>query len=172
MQSFKDKSFIADIRSIIEQGRQKAYAAAEQAAIATFWNVGQRIVEEDQKGESRAANGTRLIHLLADRLKVEYGDGNGKGNLAYFRQFYLMFSDLEILHMLVQNLEWSHTRRVLSVTNADALQWYLEKATSNMWSGSLGAFEETSRSFLHRKGKFLFLQLQKGNKKPGFITSI
>ena len=64
--------------------------------------------EEAQKGEIRTAYGTRLIHLLADRLKVEYGDGYGKGNLAYFRQFYLMFSDLEILHKHVQNLEWSH----------------------------------------------------------------
>ena len=98
MQSFKDKSFIADIRSIIEHGRQQAYAADRQTAIATFWNVGWRIVEEEQKGESRAAYITRLIHLLADRLKAEIGDGNGKRNLAYFRQFYLMFSDLEILH--------------------------------------------------------------------------
>ncbi len=105
-------------------------------------------------------------------MKVEYGDGNGKRNLAYFRQFYLMFSDLEILHKHVQNLEWSHIRRELSVTNAKARQRYLENASSNMWSGLLGAFEEISRSFLHRKGKFLFLQLQKGNKKPGFITSI
>ena len=139
MQSFKDKSFIADIRSIIEHGRQQAYTADRQTAIATFWNVGWRIVEEEQKGESRAAYITRLIHLLADRLKAEIGDGNGKRNLAYFRQFYLMFSDLEILHKHVQNLEWSHTRRVLSVTNADALQWHLEKATSNMWSGWLGS---------------------------------
>ena len=75
--------FIADIRSIIEHGRQQAYAAVGQAAIATFWNVGWRIVEEEQKGESRAASSTRLIHLLADRLKVEYGDGNGKRN-AFF----------------------------------------------------------------------------------------
>ena len=79
-------SFVADIRSIIEQGRQQAYAADRQAAIATFWNVGRRIVEEEQKGESRAAYGTRLIHLLADRLKAEIGDGNGKRNLAYYRQ--------------------------------------------------------------------------------------
>ena len=79
-------NFVADIRSIIEQGRQQAYAADRQAAIATFWNVGRRIVEEEQKGESRAAYGTRLIHLLADRLKAEYGDGYGKRNLAYYRQ--------------------------------------------------------------------------------------
>ena len=71
--------------------------------------MGRRIVEEEQKGESRTAYGTRLIHLLADRLKVEYGDGNGKRNLAYYLfSKNLMFSDLEILHKRVQNLEWSH----------------------------------------------------------------
>ena len=101
--------FIADIRSIIEQGRQQAYAADRQAAIATFWNVGRRIVEEERKGESRAAYGTRLIPMLADRLKVEYGDGYGKRNIAYYLfPKNLMFSDLEILHKRVQNLEWSH----------------------------------------------------------------
>ena len=132
--------FVADIRSIIEHGRQQAYAVDRQAAIATFWNVGRRIVEEEQKGESRAAYDTRLIHLLADRLKVKYGDGYGKRNLAYYLfPKNLMFSDLEILYARVQKLEWSHMRRVLSVTNAKARQWYLENALSNMWSGSLGA---------------------------------
>lgn len=77
--------------------------------------------------------------MLVDRLKVEYGDGYVKRDLAYFRQFYLMFSDLEILHKHVQNLEWSHTRRVLSVANTDARQWYLVNASSNMWSGLLGS---------------------------------
>ena len=72
--------------SIIEHGRQQAYAADWQAAIATFWNVGRRIVEEEQKGESRAASSTRLIPMLVDRLKAEYGDGYGKRNLAYYRQ--------------------------------------------------------------------------------------
>ena len=71
--------------SIIGHSRQQAYAADRQAAIATFWNEGRRIVEEERKGESRAGYGTRLIHLLADRLKVKYGDGHGKRSLAYYR---------------------------------------------------------------------------------------
>ena len=82
-------NFIADIRSIIEQGRQQAYAADRQASIATFWNVGRRIVEEEQKGESRAAYGTRLIHFLADRLKAEYRDGYGKRNAFFVSKQYL-----------------------------------------------------------------------------------
>ena len=126
--------FVTDIRSIIEQGRQQAYAAAGQAAIATFWNVGRRIVEEEQNGESRAAYGTRLLPMLADRLKVEYGDGYGKRNLAYYRQFYLTFNDWEILHELVQNLTWTHLRRILAVSNPQARNWYLKTASENMWS--------------------------------------
>ena len=37
-----------DIRKIIEQGRHQAYAAAGQAAIATYWGIGRRIVEEER----------------------------------------------------------------------------------------------------------------------------
>lgn len=40
----------------------------------------------------------------------------------------------EIVNTRVHNLEWSHVRRVLSVTNAEARLWYLENASLNMWS--------------------------------------
>ena len=49
------ESFFSDIRTIIEQGRKQAYAAAGQAAIMTYWHIGRRIVEEEQHGEARAA---------------------------------------------------------------------------------------------------------------------
>jgi predicted nuclease of restriction endonuclease-like (RecB) superfamily len=54
--------------------------------------------------------------------------------LAYFRQLYLSFNDLEILHEVVQNLTWTHIRRLLSVTNPTARQWYLSHASKDMWS--------------------------------------
>ena len=38
---------------------------------------------------------------LADRLTIEFGTGYGRRNLAYYRKFYLEFSDLEILHTRV-----------------------------------------------------------------------
>lgn len=126
--------FVSDIRSIIEQGRRQAYAAAGQAAIATYWNVGRRIVEEEQNGVNRAAYGTNLIPMLAVQLTQEYGNGYGRRNLAYYRQFYLTFRDWEILHELVQNLTWTHVRRILSVANPQARCWYLKTASNNMWS--------------------------------------
>ena len=63
----------------------------------------------------------------------------------------LMFSDLEILYARVQKLEWSHMRRVLSVTNAKARQWYLENASNKYveWTDGGQAFEDISRSSLY-----------------------
>ena len=47
------EDFLTDVQSIIELGRQKAYATVEHEAIVTFWKVGRRIVEEEQRGEKR-----------------------------------------------------------------------------------------------------------------------
>jgi len=127
-------NFVDDVRTIIENGRQQAYATVSLIGIATFWNVGRRIVEEEQKGEKRATYGTQLIKNLADELIPLYGNGYNKRNLDYYKKFYLLFPDFEIVNTRVHNLEWSHIRRVLSVTNPEARLWYLENASHNMWS--------------------------------------
>ncbi len=132
--ALQSQTFISDVRTIIEQGRKAAYAAAGQAAIATFWNVGRRIVEEEQSGKARAEYGRQLIPMLAEELTIEYGSGYGKRNLAYYRQFYLTFPKWDILHDLVQNLTWTHIRRMLSVSNPEARIWYMRAAAENMWS--------------------------------------
>ena len=62
------RRFFDDISSIITTGQHQAYAAAGQAAIATYWNIGRRIVEEEQQGEVRAKYGSKLISELAQRL--------------------------------------------------------------------------------------------------------
>lgn len=74
-------SLVADVRSIIEEGRQRAFATAGQVAILTYWNIGRRIVEEEQQGNARADYGKGLIPALADRLTAEYGSGYGRRNI-------------------------------------------------------------------------------------------
>ena len=127
-------SLIADVRTIIEEGRKKAFTTAGKITLLTYWNIGRRIVEEEQQGNSRADYGKRLIPILADELTIKYGSGYNKRNLAYFRKFYLEFKDLGILHTRVQNLNWSHIRRILSVSSPEAREWYLKTAAEDMWS--------------------------------------
>ena len=94
-------SLVTDLHVIIEEGRKKAFAAAGKIAILTYWNIGRRIVEEEQQGNTRADYGKKLIPALADRLTIKYGSGYNKRNLAYYRKFYLEFKDIEILHTRV-----------------------------------------------------------------------
>jgi hypothetical protein len=96
--------FVSDVHSIIERGRQQAYASVGQISIATFWNVGRRIVEEEQSGQTRAAYGKQLIKNLAETLVPQYGNSYSKRNLDYYRKFYLLFPDLEIVNTRVHNL--------------------------------------------------------------------
>ena len=105
--------FVSDVHSIIERGRQQAYASVGQISIVTFWNVGRRIVEEEQRGETRAAYGKQLIKNLAETLVPQYGNSYSKRNLDYYRKFSLLFPDLEIVNTRVHNLEWSHIRHAI-----------------------------------------------------------
>ena len=101
------ESFIGDIKRLVEQGRNAAYGAVNAVMIETYWRIGQRIVEQEQKGKERAKYGTQLIEMLSAELTKSYGKGFSVRNLWLFKPFYLTFNDLEILHTRLQNLIWS-----------------------------------------------------------------
>lgn len=62
------ETFVSDVRSIIEQGRQQAYIAVGKSQIETYWKIGRRIVEEEQNGAERARYGTHLLLQLSEKL--------------------------------------------------------------------------------------------------------
>lgn len=89
-------SFVADVKSIIEQGKQRAYQQVSDVMIDTYWNIGRRIVEEEQQGKKRAGYGTQLIDFLSQQLAMDYGDSYSPRYLRSFRKFYTVFPDIEI----------------------------------------------------------------------------
>lgn len=111
------EKFVSDVRNIIEQGRSKAYSSVNRVMIETYWNIGKRIVEEEQQGNERAEYGKMLIKDLSARLMTEYGKGYSQRYLAYFRQFYLTIPDVMILQTRLQNLSWSYTKIQTTTAN-------------------------------------------------------
>lgn len=53
--------FIQDIKRIIVQAGEKACIAINPAAVQAYWQMGKRIVEQEQSGKERADYGTQLI---------------------------------------------------------------------------------------------------------------
>ena len=72
--------------------------------IQTYWNVGRRIVEEEQHGEVRAEYGAEMLKKLEAELVPEFGVNFKERRLRDYRQFYLCFRDLQIWHSRVPNL--------------------------------------------------------------------
>lgn len=134
VQSTIDASFLAEVKHIVEQGRQQAYTSVSRLMIETYWKIGERIVLQEQKGANRAEYGTQLISQLSEELTRTYGKGFSKRNLQYFRSFYLTFSDLEIVQSRLHNLTWTHILKTLRVENPTAVRWYLSTASQEMWS--------------------------------------
>lgn len=125
---------INDVRDIVESGLKKAYQNVNAITVFTYWQVGKRIVEEEQRGEKRAEYGAQIINMLSADLCRTYAKGYTPRDLRAYRQFYLCFNDLEIWYSRVPNLTWTHFRTLLSVASDDARYWYVKEASREMWS--------------------------------------
>lgn len=129
----KSDNLLNDVKKIIESGKSLAFKSVDTIQIYTNWNVGRRIVEEEQEGKERAKYGTKLIQKLAEQLSVEFGTSYSKRNLDYYKKFYICFNDIQIVNACVHNLTWTHFRSLLSVADPKAREWYAMEASKEMW---------------------------------------
>ena len=128
------QSVIDDVKGIISSGMESAYIATSRAMVLTYWNVGRRIVEQEQNGNQRAEYGAAMMDALAAELTQEYGKSYSKRNLQYFRKFYQYFPDIEIVNSCVHNLTWTHFRSLLRVSDENARVWYMSEAAHENWN--------------------------------------
>ncbi len=129
-----DQAFFDSVRSILAEARQKAGASINYIMVEAYWQIGQQIVEEEQKGQARAGYGQALIKELSKRLGDELGKGFSVANLWNFKHFYLTFSDKEKLYALRRELSWTHYRLIMRVAEPDARQFYITEAADQGWS--------------------------------------
>ena len=127
-------NYINEIKKILKNARQKAYTAVNSAMVEAYWEIGRRIVEEEQSGRERAEYGKEIIKNLSKELTEEFGKGFGERNIRNIRQFYVLFSDYEKWKSLISKLTWTHIQKVLRVSNEKARIFYLMEAAENMWS--------------------------------------
>ena len=98
--SINEECFYDDISQILLEGRKKVYIAVNFTMVETYWNVGRRIVEQEQLGKERANYGDQLLVNLSRHLSSTFGRGFSVANLWNFRQFYLTWTNDEILYTL------------------------------------------------------------------------
>lgn len=137
-QTVPKNDFYQSIADILRTARTNTQRAVNLAMVEAYWNIGRKIVEEEQQGKERAEYGAALIKNLSVRLSGEFGKGFTESNLWNFRQFYLAFSAQDTrnqkLYALRRELTWSHYRILMRVEKPDARAWYLKEAADQNWS--------------------------------------
>lgn len=155
----------AGIRSgiveLLDAMRQAAARSVNALMTASYWEIGRRIVEAEQKGRRRAGYGEQLMERLSADLTARFGRGFGVNNLESMRRFFLAYSQPQIsqtvsgklgnelpveksqtvprkfdLSELAQvfTLPWSAYVRLLSVKDDHARQFYEAEALRGGWS--------------------------------------
>jgi len=136
----------AEIIALLSAARKAAARSVNALMTATYWEIGRRIVQSEQRGEHRAEYGELLIRRLADDLTQRFGRGFGWRNLTQMRAFYVAWPDSEILQTPSAKspslselaakfpLPWSAYVRLLSVKNTAARSFYEVEALRSGWS--------------------------------------
>ncbi len=142
------QKFYQEIACLLENAKKRAKTAVNVAMVYTYYEIGRRIVEEEQHGESRAAYGQQIIKELSDLLTKNYGKGFSVGNLKNIRQFYMIYAKDQIGETVFCQsddlpvvstgrkfyLSWSHYLKLMRIQNVDERHFYEIEAVKNDWS--------------------------------------
>jgi len=154
--------FISELVGLLEQARRNSARSVNSIMTATYWEIGRRIVEQEQRGQRRAQYGKALLHRLAQDLTSRLGKGFSERNLLAMREFFLTWSIPQTVsaESIEQGqtgdsqrnrqaasaksaglappspfpLPWSHYVRLLSVNNRKARDFYEAEALRGGWS--------------------------------------
>jgi hypothetical protein len=83
------ETLLSSVSELLRRGRQNAAKSVNAVLTTTYWLVGRRLVEFEQRGKERAVYGSELLKRLSGDLQSRFGRGFSERNLEQMRQFYL-----------------------------------------------------------------------------------
>lgn len=141
-------TFNEQILELLMQSKRNVKTAVNIAMVYTYYEIGRRIVEEEQHGNGRADYGKYLLKELSEYLSENFGKGFSLTNLKQMRQFFMVYSQDQISQTLSDQFEnlpsvangrkfylsWSHYLKLMRISNVDERHFYEIEAAKNDWS--------------------------------------
>ncbi|OGP87397.1 MAG: hypothetical protein A2Y95_05010 [Deltaproteobacteria bacterium RBG_13_65_10] len=81
------------VTAILDHARGSVVRTVNSEMVLAYWHIGREIVDQVQRGESRAEYGRQVLEALSQRLVRHYGKGFSVTNLKYLRLFYQTYAD-------------------------------------------------------------------------------
>lgn len=145
-------------KEIVRAAREMTGTVANLITVISNFEIGRYLVEEEQKGESRAEYGKRILDELSIFLTNEFGKGFSRTNVASMRKFYLVYKDRGEQFLCLNNenklplfqivqtssaqsddekipfrLSWSHYQVLMRIENVDERDFYEKEAILSNW---------------------------------------
>ncbi|MBD5181143.1 MAG: DUF1016 domain-containing protein [Bacteroidales bacterium] len=152
------KELVKEIRDIIDSSRVNAVRSVDFCRVQMYWQIGRRIVEEEQGGKARAEYGKGLIKNLAKELEPVYGSGFSFRQLNFARQFFLTFPKVNALR---SQFNWTQYRTLLQISDKDKREYYELEAANNCW---------TARQMQRQINSMLYERLLLSNDKDAVLA--
>ncbi len=128
----KDYNVLLDlVGGLLDKARKDVFYQINQTLVKTYWEIGKRIIEFEQKGEEKAKYGSGLLDLLSTDLTSRFGKGFSIDNLEKMRKFYLLNSNSATLS---RKLSWSHYCIILRLEEKMARDFYITESEKERWS--------------------------------------
>jgi predicted nuclease of restriction endonuclease-like (RecB) superfamily len=127
------KEVISGIKLQIKNSRQKALLAVNEQLLILYWNIGNIILEYQDK----SGWGAKVVDSIAKEIKLEFQDlkGFSPRNLKYMRKFALEYNNLEFVQQVVAQIPWSHNVVLMDrIVDVNKRIWYVNKVVENGWS--------------------------------------
>ena len=146
-----------EIKELLYSAKNRVYQTINTTMTQTYFQIGKRIVEEEQGGEIRAEYGSALLKNLSSELIKEFGKGYSEQNLKNMRQFYLIYQKRQTVSSEFK-LSWSHYIFLTRIENINERNFYEIESIENSWS-----LRELKRQF--DSGLFERLKLSSDKQK-------
>lgn len=155
--NLSNTKYISQIVDLLESARRNVVQTINHTMVATYFEIGRIIVEEEQNGKDRAEYGKSILRELSKVLTKEFGKGFSITNIQQMRSFYLSYQKQQTLSVKSKsknsstlsrisenekqqlqspkfNLSWSHYIKLMRIENEEERKFYEIESAKNNWS--------------------------------------
>ena len=127
------QQFVEDIKALLHNARNYVSTQINSAMVSTYYEIGRRIVEQEQNGALRAEYGENLLGELSQKLTMEFGKGFSTVNLRQMRAFYIAYEKQQTVSAKF-SLSWSHYLKLMRISDINERKFYEIECQNNNWS--------------------------------------
>ncbi len=138
--------FLLEVKQRIRDAQYSALKAVNKELIALYWDIGKKLVEQQEKHSW----GKSIVETLAKDLQREYLGikGFSSANLWRMRTFYLRYKENEKLAPLVREISWTKNVIILEKCEEDLeRQFYIQMTKKFGWTKNVLIHQIENKSY-------------------------